>query len=96
MTEIEITSPTIKLGQLVKLANFAETGGEAKQLIADGAVTVNGQVDTRRGKTLRAGDVIAVGGREVTIVVGEDRDDEPFDLEKWQQVAAQFDAQKES
>ena len=55
---VTISSETIKLGQFIKLASLVETGGAAKEVIADGRVTVNGATDTRRGKTLRDGDVV--------------------------------------
>jgi ribosome-associated protein len=61
----------ITLGQFVKLAGIVSTGGEAKQLIASGSVRVNGDVDTRRGRKLVAGDVVAVepvSGYEVVAV----------------------------
>ena len=57
----------ITLGQLLKLAGVAETGGHAKQLIGDGAVTVNGREELRRGRKLVATDVVRVGA--VTLVV---------------------------
>jgi ribosome-associated protein len=57
----------ITLGQLLKLAGVAETGGHAKQLIGDGAVTVNGRKELRRGRKLVATDVVRVGA--VTLVV---------------------------
>lgn len=65
--EVSIRDSDIKLGQFIKLANLVETGGEAKEVIAAGAVQVNGEVDTRRGKTLRPGD-------EVTLVDAETGD----------------------
>lgn len=58
--DVEIRDTTIKLGQLIKLANLVETGGEAKALLAEGAVLVNGEVDSRRGRTVRVGDVVKV------------------------------------
>ncbi|GAB3249082.1 RNA-binding S4 domain-containing protein [Arthrobacter pigmenti] len=50
---------TIRLGQLLKLANLAEDGASAKELIEDSLVTVNGDVETRRGRQLRNGDNVA-------------------------------------
>ena len=47
--DVSIRDETIKLGQFIKLANLVETGGQAKDAIADSQVTVNGVVDTRRG-----------------------------------------------
>ena len=57
-----IRGETIRLGQLLKLADVADSGGEAKQLLADGEVTVNGEVETRRGRQIRPGDVIVAAG----------------------------------
>lgn len=50
----------IRLGQFLKFANLAETGGQARELIAAGAVSVDGEVETRRGRQLRPGQVVAV------------------------------------
>ena len=66
--EVAIRGDTIRLGQLLKLANLVESGGEVRPLLAQGAVTVNGVVETRRGAQLRSGDVVAVG--EARIIVG--------------------------
>ena len=66
--DIEIGPDGIRLGQLLKLANIAETGGMAKELLADGLVSVNGEVETRRGAQLSPGDVVACAGVELRIV----------------------------
>jgi ribosome-associated protein len=58
----------IRLGQFLKLANLVESGGEAKPLVADGAVSVNGEVETRRGRQLAPGDVVSVGGQAARVV----------------------------
>ncbi len=50
----------IKLGQFVKLASLAEDGAQARELIQAGDVTVNGEVETRRGHHLSAGDLVEV------------------------------------
>lgn len=92
--DVDIRDDTIKLGQFVKLANLAETGGEAKEIISSGRVLVNGIVDTRRGKTLRNGDVVSVQGRSARVcanAVGDDFFDEAtadddFDYEKWRNM----------
>ena len=57
----------IKLGQLLKAAGAAESGVDAKEMIQDGTVTVNGETETRRGRKLYAGDVASCGGREIKI-----------------------------
>lgn len=64
---ISITTEFIKLDALLKFAGVVETGGEAKEAIQAGEVTVNGQVCTMRGKKLRRGDVAALNGVELTI-----------------------------
>ena len=63
MDEIEIRGDVIRLGQLLKLADVADSGADAKLLLADGAVLVNGEVETRRGRQIHAGDLVAVAGR---------------------------------
>jgi ribosome-associated protein len=67
MDEFSPRDGTIRLGQLLKAAGLVETGGEAKLLLAEGAVTVNGEVETRRGRQLSSGDVIAVGDESVRL-----------------------------
>ena len=68
MIEIKLRDEFIKLGQALKAANLVQDGVEAKFVIQDGLVTVNGEVDTRRGKKLYYGDVISYQGEEVKIV----------------------------
>ena len=67
METITITTEYIKLQDLLKLAAAVETGGEAKVVIQEGLVTVNGEVCTMRGKKLRPGDVVAFEGQELTV-----------------------------
>lgn len=67
MDKIELKGEVIRLGQLVKFAGLVDTGGEAKALIQGGEVLVNGQVETRRGRQLQEGDVVAVAGRQVQV-----------------------------
>jgi ribosome-associated protein len=57
----------IKLDQFLKLAQVVQSGGEAKMLIQAGQVMVNGQVETRRGRKLRPGDVVVVEGEELVV-----------------------------
>ena len=63
----EINVETIELDQFLKLAEVSQSGGQAKQLIQSGAVLVNGNVETRRGKKLRPGDRVSVGGEEFIV-----------------------------
>lgn len=58
MKTVKITTEYITLGQFLKLADAVSGGGEAKMVIADGLVLVNGEIDTRRGKKLYEGDVV--------------------------------------
>ncbi len=62
----------IKLDQFLKLADVVSTGGQAKVLILDGAVKVNGVVETRRGRKLYDGDRVEVDGDEMVVMVTED------------------------
>jgi len=62
----------INLGQFLKVAQLASSGGEAKTLIAAGAVSVNGRPETRRGHRLSPGDVVRVGDAEARAVAGGD------------------------
>ncbi len=66
MDDVAVSGP-LHLGAFLKLAGVAGTGGHAKVVIQAGGVTVNGELETRRGRTLQAGDVVAVGGREYRV-----------------------------
>lgn len=68
-TSVSITTEYIKLDALLKLADVVSSGGEAKVLIQEGQVTVNGDVCTQRGKKLRPGDIAALDGQvEITVL----------------------------
>ena len=69
MDKIEIHSEFIKLYAFLKLSGLAETGGEAKLMVADGEVLVNGEVCTQRGKKLRPGDTVSFGGETLEVAV---------------------------
>ena len=66
--KIQITTEFIKLDALLKFANVVMSGGEAKQVIQEGEVLVNGEVCTMRGKKMRPGDVAEIGGQVRLIV----------------------------
>ena len=55
---------TIRLGQLLKLADLVESGAEVKDVLVSGAVRVNGETEERRGRQLRRGDVVSVEGAD--------------------------------
>jgi ribosome-associated protein len=66
--EVEIRGDMIRLGQLLKVAGIVDSGGEAKALLADGDVSVNGEPESRRGRQLHAGDLVTAAGQEVRLV----------------------------
>ena len=67
MDEVQVGPAGIRLGQLLKLAGLVESGGSAKQILADGTVIVNGRPETRRGAQLKPGDVIIVADRKIRL-----------------------------
>lgn len=68
MEAIQISDEYIKLGQAMKLAGLVDSGVEAKILIQNGEVRVNGEVDTRRGRKLYPQDVFEYQGKQVTVI----------------------------
>ena len=65
--DVPISDESIRLGQFLKLANLVESGAEAKPLIASGMVSVNGEVETRRGRQLAQGDVVTLAGQSARV-----------------------------
>jgi ribosome-associated protein len=70
MESIQIKDEFIKLGQALKLAGLVESGVEAKIVIQDGQVTLNGNVETQRGKKLYDGDVVEYNGQKFSVKAG--------------------------
>ena len=68
---IAISSPYIKLDSLLKLANLCMSGGEAKILILDGQVRVNGEVCLQRGKKIFPGDLVSCLGQSLKVTADE-------------------------
>lgn len=66
--EIQIRDEFIKLGQALKLAGVVEDGVEAKYVIQDGLVKVNGEIDQRRGRKVYEGDLISYDGKEIKVI----------------------------
>ena len=64
-----VRDESIRLGQFLKLADMVDTGADAKGLIAQGLVRVNGDVETRRGRQLVSGDVVECAGRRAVVSV---------------------------
>jgi ribosome-associated protein len=67
VSEVAIRGEVIRLGQLLKVAGLIDSGAEVKAFLAEQAVLVNGEPEDRRGRQLRAGDVVAVGDRELRV-----------------------------
>lgn len=67
MQSVHLRDEFIKLGQALKGAGLVESGVEAKEVIQDGLVKVNGETDTRRGRKLYAGDIVTYNGEEIKI-----------------------------
>jgi ribosome-associated protein len=65
--DVEIRDEMIRLGQLLKLAGIVEDGAQAREAIEAGEVTVNGEVETRRGCQLHVGDTVSLGGETLRI-----------------------------
>lgn len=68
MEDVEIRGDMIRLGQLLKLSALAGSGAEARALLLEDGVTVNGEPETRRGRQLHRGDVVAIGEHAVRVV----------------------------
>ena len=91
MEIIKLREEFIKLGQALKAAGLVESGVEAKEVIQDGLVKVNGEVDTRRGKKLYDGDIVSFDGTDIKIekqnMTSWCKDDSKvFKIEKFQKL----------
>lgn len=69
---IEVRAEPIELSKFLKLAGATESGGEAKQIVNDGGVAVNGEVETRKGRKLRAGDRVSCGDDTFLVAMAND------------------------
>ncbi len=68
MESVKIRDEFIKLGQVLKLAGLVESGVDAKFVIQDGLVKVNGSIETQRGKKIYSGDVIEFENKQIKVV----------------------------
>jgi ribosome-associated protein len=68
---MQINGEFIKLDSFLKAVNAASSGGEAKIMVTEGFVSVNGEVELRRGRKLRPGDVVETGGRNYPVEKSE-------------------------
>lgn len=93
---IPISGVSIKLGQFIKLASLVATGGEAKELIAAGAVTVNGAPVDKRGAALHPGDVVCIDDECVVVAGVDELDDDLADDDYFDEATADddFDPEK--
>ncbi|WP_137147473.1 RNA-binding S4 domain-containing protein [Mycolicibacterium sp. CR10] len=69
-SDVPIRDASIRLGQFLKLAGLIDSGADAKSVIADGLVSVNGDVETRRGRQLRIGDTVVFADRGARVADG--------------------------
>src|ERR1700753_2486403 len=65
--DVPIREDSIRLGQVLKLADLVEAGSDAKEMISAGEVLVNGEPETRRGRQLQVGDVVELDGRSARV-----------------------------
>jgi ribosome-associated protein len=65
--DVAIRDESIRLGQFLKLADLIDNGADAKPLLMQGLVLVNGEVETRRGRQLGKGDVVTLDGESVRV-----------------------------
>lgn len=88
--QIPIRDASIRLGQLLKLANVVEHGGMAREVLDAGAVTVDEEVETRRGRQIRPGEIVQLDGEVLGLPEAaltpvaeelEELDEEPEELE---------------
>lgn len=94
--KVPISGDAIKLGQFIKLASLVATGGEAKELIAAGAVTVNGAPVDKRSAALHPGDVVCIDDECVVVAAADDLGDDLADDDYFDEATADddFDPEK--
>lgn len=69
MREIEISEEPIELYKILKFKNWVDSGGEAKFMISEGQVRVNGKIETRKRKKILSGDVVEFGKNKIRVIV---------------------------
>lgn len=70
--DFELRGEFIELCQLLKLAGIAGSGGQGQHMVADGIVQVDGRPESRKRAKIRAGQLVACGGRQVRVVAGRE------------------------
>lgn len=73
LRDVLVRGDGIRLGQLLKLAGLVDSGSDVKALLEDGVVTVGGRPESRRGRQLHDGDVVAVGQERIRVVTSEEQ-----------------------
>ncbi|MGN6723755.1 MAG: RNA-binding S4 domain-containing protein [Marmoricola sp.] len=76
--DVPIKDEVIRLGQFLKLANLVDSGADAKLVIAEGEVLVDGEVELRRGRQLRAGTIVEHAGRRARVTQDDGEIDVPW------------------
>lgn len=71
ITNVKIRHSPVELYKILKMENLVASGGEAKFVIADGLVTVNGEIETRKRKKIFPGDVVAFAGNRLQVILSE-------------------------
>lgn len=71
MKNVDITEEPVELCRILKFDNMVSSGGEAKHIISEGLVRVNGEVETRKRKKLFSGDIIEFGDKKIRIQIKE-------------------------
>jgi ribosome-associated protein len=72
MRTIQITEEYIKLDQVLKLSDIANSGAEAKHMVLDGKVLVNNEIEIRRGRKIRNGDIVEIKGKDKIVIIHEE------------------------
>ena len=67
ISDVPVGSDLIRLGQFLKFSGLLDSGGNAKEVVVDGYVSVNGEVERRRGRQLQDGDLVTFEGRTVRV-----------------------------
>jgi ribosome-associated protein len=74
MREVEVTTEPVELYKILKFEGMVSSGGEAKSVIAEGHVLLNGKVETRKRKKIVSGDIVEFGKEKIRIQIKEDRE----------------------
>jgi len=79
MRKVTLNHQPVELFKLIKFEGLANSGGEAKKIIEEGLVSVNGEIETRKRKKIVAGDIISIGDEKFTTVLTTESTSKPKD-----------------